>query len=417
MQFDKSFDVLVAGAGVAGVAAALEAARAGYRVCLVEKTVLLGGLATTGLIHVYLPLCDGCGHQVTAGLSEELFHLSYKYGPGGVPPTWRNPEPKPGPQRYRTLFSPASFNLAMDEALEQAGVEIWLDTLICQTVMEGDRAAGVEVENKSGRGVLRARMIVDATGDADVAFRAGAPCRESGNWLSIWVLEISLEAARQAVAANSGENLFKHTVHSEGGGRELAPPDGGYRGTDGRNVTRIVMDGRRKIRDIYKAKHAAGAGRQDVYPIALPAMPTFRTTRCIQGLETVLAGHDGVGKPTSTGLAADWRRPGPVWEIPYGALVPQKVTGLLAAGRCMSAEGDAWHVTRVIPCAALTGQLAGMAAVLCLQRGIPPAELDPRAMQDHLASRNLPFHLEHAGLPSRPEPAAPVKEEKMEKED
>ncbi|HRU06840.1 MAG TPA: FAD-dependent oxidoreductase, partial [Candidatus Brocadiia bacterium] len=279
MQFDKSFDILVAGAGVAGVAAALEAARAGYRVALVEKTVMLGGLATTGLIHVYLPLCDGCGHQVTAGIAEELFHLSYKYGPGGVPPTWRNPEPKPGGQRYRTLFSPASFNLAMDEALEQAGVEIWLDTLICQTMMEGDRAAGVEVENKSGRGLLRARMIVDATGDADVAYRAGAPCRESGNWLSIWVLEISLEAARQAVAAGSGENLFKHFVHSEGGSRELAPPGGGYRGTNGRDVTRIVLDGRKRILEKYKTRYAAGERPKDAYPIALPAMPTFRTTR------------------------------------------------------------------------------------------------------------------------------------------
>ena len=67
MGFEQDYDVVVAGAGVAGVAAALECARAGMRTALVEKTVLIGGLATTGLVNFYLPLCDGRGHQVIYG--------------------------------------------------------------------------------------------------------------------------------------------------------------------------------------------------------------------------------------------------------------------------------------------------------------------------------------------------------------
>jgi len=80
--FSREYDVLVAGGGVAGVAAALAASRAGRSVALVEKTVLLGGLATTGLINHYLPICDGNGRQVCYVIAEELLHLSIRYGPG-----------------------------------------------------------------------------------------------------------------------------------------------------------------------------------------------------------------------------------------------------------------------------------------------------------------------------------------------
>jgi len=125
-------------------------ARAGLKTALVEKTVLVGGLATTGLINIYLPLCDGCGRQVIHGIAEELLHLSLKYGPGDVPAGWRGDAPKEEARRYRVIFSPASFVLALDEALAHAGVDLWLDTLVCAAVMEGARVAGVEVENKSG---------------------------------------------------------------------------------------------------------------------------------------------------------------------------------------------------------------------------------------------------------------------------
>ena len=102
MEFTQKYDIVVAGAGVAGVAAALEAARSGYKTALVEKTVLFGGLATAGLINVYLPLCDGRGRQVIFGIAEELLHLSIQYGPGTVPAgwkgggTWRSNQPLPG---------------------------------------------------------------------------------------------------------------------------------------------------------------------------------------------------------------------------------------------------------------------------------------------------------------------------------
>ncbi len=399
MNFLKIYDVLVAGAGVAGVAAALECARAGLKTALVEKTVLVGGLATTGLINIYLPLCDGCGRQVIHGIAEELLHLSLKYGPGDVPAGWRGDAPKEEARRYRVIFSPASFVLALDEALAHAGVDLWLDTLVCAAALEGARVAGVEVENKSGRGVLRAACVIDATGDADVAYRGGAACVETDNWLSLWALQTSLARAQKAAAQPETASLLD-VVHvgADADGRRHPPDMPKFHGADGADVTRFVLEGRRLLREAYAAQYAAGkAERHTLFPVTLPAMAQFRTTRRIAGQETMTDNQDGVHVPTSVGLSPDWRKAGPVWEIPYGALVPQGVTGLLAAGRCISAEGDAWEVMRVIPPAALTGQIAGVAATLAVQRGITPDVLPATDIQAVLDQKGLPYHIRQTG--------------------
>ncbi len=391
MDFEKTFDVLVAGAGVAGVAAALECARAGLHTALVEKTVFVGGLATAGLINIYLPLCDGLGHQVTYGIAEELLHLSLRYGPGDVPDGWRE-----GRGRYQTPFSPASFVLALDEALEEAGVVLWLDTLFCQPLMEGARIVGLEVENKSGRGVLRARCVIDATGDADVAYRAGAACTESDNWLSMWAIQASCAKAQQVVAQPDTVSLLDCIrLGGDAWGHGISSDVPKLYGTDGAQVTRFIVESRRLLREHYRAKHAAAGDteRHKLFPVTLPAMAQFRTTRRIVGQATLSDGQDGMYVSTSVGLVPDWRKPGPVWEIPYGALLPRSVTGLLVAGRCISSEGDAWEVTRVIPPAALTGQVAGVAARLAISGDTTPDAVDVCDVQRELGQYNIPLHV------------------------
>ena len=84
------YDIAVVGGGVAGIAAAVQSARFGMKTILVEKTALIGGLATSGLVNVFLPLCDGNGHQVSFGLCEEMLRRSIVYGPGEIPPGWKN---------------------------------------------------------------------------------------------------------------------------------------------------------------------------------------------------------------------------------------------------------------------------------------------------------------------------------------
>ena len=396
MDFEREYDVLVAGAGVAGIAAALEAARMGLHTALVEKSILEGGLATAGLINIYLPLCDGEGRQVTYGIAEELLHLSLKYGPGDVPVGWRDGDSGSRRQRYRTSFSPASFVLALDEALIEAGVTLWLDTQVCQASMDGDRVVGVEVENKSGRGVLRGRCVVDATGDADVAYWAGADCVEADNWLSLWALQVSRRDKREASTWPEETSLVTTVrlgADNEGSG---APPGGGKLvGTEAEQVTRFVLESRRLLREHIRARQAQGGddNRHRLFPVTLPAMAQFRTTRRIVGRATLIDGQHGTHVPTSIGLIADWRKAGHVWEIPYGALIPRTIPGLITAGRCISSAGDAWEVTRVIPGAALTGQVAGLAAGLAVRQGTTPDRLSIQVVQEQLRRRGIPLHI------------------------
>lgn len=394
----KKYDIAVVGAGIAGVAAALAAARAGRRVALVEKTVFTGGLATAGLIYIYLPLCDGNGHQVTFGIAEELFKRSIDSGLGDEPPNWRAQTNGAEAKRYRTLFAPAAFILTLDEALRQAGVEVWLDTLCCLPVMDGDRMTAVEVENKSGRGRLAARAFVDCTGDADIACRAGAPCADGQNYLTIWALSYFADAATQSAGPG-----FEHVrITALGGGPAgHGQPAGSrtYSGISGEAVSHFTLASRRLLLEYWRKQHASGRlDRHTAWPVSLPALPQFRMTRHIVGRTVMTDGQSGRPVADSIGLYADWRKPGFVWEVPFSALAPQRVKGLLAAGRCMSCAGDAWDVMRVIPAAALTGEVAGLACALAQDDGVEPAEINVLKLQKKLRGMGFPLHLPDIGL-------------------
>ena len=383
-RYSKSYDVLVAGGGVAGIAASLAAARIGMHTALVEKTIMFGGLATSGLILVYLPLSDNRGSQVTFGLAEELLHESLRYGPGDIPADWNNPETG---SRYMARFSPAAFALSLDKILLDAGVELWLDTLVCDTVVKKGRVTGVEVENKSGHGLICAKCVVDATGDADVACRAGAPCAEQDNWLSIWSLEASLEQAKETVSDGSGEKLNKIRILG-GSDTGKGTPEGirKFYGTDGKDISEFVLEGRGLLREFYEKEQArlGSSGRNDIFPTTLPSMAQFRTTRRIVGVKTLTTGEFRKHFDDCVGMVADWRGGKDVWEVPYYTLVPKGVTGLLAAGRCISAEGQAWEVMRVIQAAAHTGEIAGVAASLAVKTDTTPDALDVLMLQGKL---------------------------------
>ena len=398
-MFRKDCDVAVIGGGVAGAAAALQAARSGKKTVLIEKTVLLGGLATTGLIYIYLPLCDGNGRQVTFGICEELIKLSLKYGPGDIPENWQSGRNSEEAKRYRCIFSPAAFMLALDEVLQDAGVEIWLDTLVCGAEVDGNsNLKTVIVENKSGRGSINAARFIDASGDCDVARHAGASCLSAENYLAMWALEYNI-----LQKTNPFNTLAEHVNMFTGGyypeGRPDMPEKHKYNGLSGRMVSDFVLEGRRLLREHYQKIYASGDGdRKNVFPLKLPAMAQFRKTFCIQGQTVLQPVQHGQYFEDSIGMAADWRKPGFVWEIPYGTLVPLKVNNLLAAGRCTSSAGDAWEVTRVIPAAALTGQIAGLAAALSIDENVGTAQLDVKLLQKNIVNCGIPPHLKDVGL-------------------
>ena len=416
MSTEKNYDVLVVGGGVAGVAAAMQCARSNLSTAIVEKTILWGGLATSGLVPIYMSLCDGKGRQVTFGIAEELLYAAIKYGPGRLPVKWAKDTEaavdessgaadeelyNPGnfASRYQTFYSPAAFSLGLDEVLEDCGADLWLDTLGCIPILSGNRVEGVEVENKSGRMPIRAKCVIDASGDADIAFRSGAPCQERGSYPSMLYQATSLELAKDGVEKN---NARKVATWRGCGANEM---DKGYdgpssktMGTDGKTLSAWIMESRRLARQKLaeaqaKAATEEGLGRENLFPTAFPTMHQIRMTRMIQGQETVEADRVNQWCDTSVGLIADCRKSGAVWEVPYGSLLPQKVEHLLVVGRCSSAESYAWQVTRLIPACALTGQIAGVAAKLAVDGNTSPDKLDVKDVQQAVEVADILVHL------------------------
>ena len=166
------YDVVVAGGGIAGVAAAVAAAREGASVCLLEKQVGLGGLATLGIVICWLPICDGAGRQVIGGIGEELLRLSVRDLKvpnkeavfSGVPPCWE----KGGSleerrkTRFQTCFNPGLYTLLLEKWVLDAGVHILYDTVVCDVRRRRGKITHVVVENKSGRRAIACRLQPDA---------------------------------------------------------------------------------------------------------------------------------------------------------------------------------------------------------------------------------------------------------------
>ena len=383
------YDVIVVGGGVAGTAAAIAASRIGCSTLLVEKSVMLGGLATLGCIAIYLPLCDGRGRKLMGGLAEELLKLSVKYGYSNIPPEWIGGPPQVrGQERYCTVFSPPEFVLALDEIAADEGVKTLFDTVVCKPVMEGNRCRAVVVENKSGRSAFVGRCFVDASGDADLAFRAGLKCVESDNWLSYWLYSTSLESMGEAARSGRIESaILLEQLGADSTGRGAPDWARKYRGTDGWEVTEFVLAGRRMARD--KLLDALEPTRSY---LAFPAMAQLRTTRRIAGRHTLTGDDLARWFPDSIGCVGDWRRRGEVYEIPYRCLAGETVGNILVAGRCIATEGEAWEACRVIAPAALTGEAAGIAAALSVQAGCAVQNIDVKKLQKRLADGGTLLH-------------------------
>jgi hypothetical protein len=382
------YDVIVVGGGVAGVAAALAASRQGAKTLLLEKQVVLGGLATAGHIAIYLPLCDGMGNKVISGIAEELLWESIRYGGGNLPPEWEGrPAHVATQKRYQTDFNVPAFVLALDRVVGKAGVDLLLDTVFCAPVMEDGRCRAVIVENKSGRQAYLCRAVVDATGDADVLVRAGASCAEQDNMLTYWAYCLTEDSLKLAVTKQSVQDLLK--LFFIGGHTGSGLPEGSpkYYGTDVRQITEFLL----KCREL-AFNELMKRGMDKLVFASFPSMPLFRTTRRLEG-EYVMEPAD-IHKhfEDSVGCTGDWRQAGPVYEIPYRALYSNKAPNVLAAGRNISAAGDTWEVTRVIPAAAATGQAAGTAAALMSEDGCAAEGINIKSLQSVLIKDSVVIH-------------------------
>lgn len=387
-------DVLVVGGGLAGVAAALAAARTGAKVILLEKSCILGGLATLGHVCIYLPLDDGAGHKIYGGLAEELLHVCIRYGYDDLPDCWRTgPDYVEAPAgRYRATFNIPAAVCALDEILDQAGVEVSFDTVFCAPLMEGDRVRGVLAENKSGRCCYLAKMFVDASGDSDLLYRSGAKTETStDNIVSHWAYEIDLADPRLREAIEE-KNVLKALplrwlgLRPDRDNSASAIPT--FDGTTAEGVNGYIRCSRALELDYLKAHDRPGWAH-----LTLPMTPQFRMTRRLAGVKE-LALTPGVSIPDSVGCVIfSLAAPAAVFEFPYAGLIDARVENVLAAGRMVSAAGKGWEIMRFIPACVLTGQAAGTAAALAARSGCTVQDLPVSALQERLAAAGVKLHM------------------------
>lgn len=358
----KACDVLVCGGGFAGVSAALAAARQKKKVILLEKSFILGGLATAGLVTIYLPLCDGLGKQVSFGIAEELFRLSIKMGAEDrYPENWLDNigTKTENDKRFEVQFNPQLFAILTEQLLLVEGVEILYGSYAVATDVADNKINAVIIENKSGRQAIKSKTVVDATGDCDIAHFAGADCDtfKQGNVLAAWYYLIDKNGYKLNalgfcdIPDDQKTNDFKeeHLINHR------------FTGLDGDELSEMTqLSHASTINDIIKRREKDNS----VFPVTIATTPQVRMTRKIVG-EYIL--HDTESHKyfdDSIGMVSDWRKRGPVYEIPFRTLYSKDIKNLITAGRCTSVTDSMWDIMRVIPCCAVTGQAAGIAATL-----------------------------------------------------
>ena len=357
-------DVLVCGGGFGGISAALAAARLGKKVILLEKQYVLGGLGTAGLITIYLPLCDGLGQQVSFGLAEELLRLSISMGAEAEYPTYWLDIDDPTKRteqdhRFRVRYNPWLFAILAEQQLAKEGVQILYGCYAVDAVKKEDSIQAVIVESISGRQAIRVKTVVDATGDACIAHLAGAPTKthEQGNILAAWYYFLGEKGYDLNILG------FSDVPSEDRVGKDAPPPllKRRFSGLDCAEVSEMMQHSHASTLNDLKKRRVADPS---LVPTAIATMPQLRMTRRIVGEYELDEPEMHKAFADSIGMISDWRKRGPVYEVPFATLYSAKVKNLITAGRCTSVTDDMWDIMRVIPCCAVTGQAAGTAAAM-----------------------------------------------------
>ena len=421
-------EVLVAGGGPAGLGAALGAAAAGARVVLVERYGFLGGNATAALVmplmsfhthrrglergsvELILPPDHGPGDPVVAGMVTRLVERLARAG-GAVRPALET--------GYTVPFDPEVFKQVAAEMLDEAGVQYLFHAFASGVLGAPGRVEGVVLESKSGPLVVRARQVVDCTGDGDVAAAAGAPFdvgrpedglvqpmslmfrmaefeREAfiayvrehpGEWDGVHGL---WELIRRAAAAGELEMpredmLFFATPHD----REVAVNSTRVLralGTSVWDLTRAEWESRRQMRGLVAFLRRWVPGFERSYAVQSGVQVGVRESRRIRGeyeltaadilqarrFEDVIARCAypvDIHNPAGSGTVLRYLPPGEAYDIPLRCLQPQGLENVLVAGRCISGTHEAMSSYRVMPVSMATGQAAGVCAALAARQG------------------------------------------------
>jgi len=385
-----SCDVLVCGGGFGGISAALAAARQGKKVILLEKSYMLGGLGTAGLVTIYLPLCDGMGHQVSFGIAEELFRLSISLGAEDrYPANWLDSDDvskrTEKDKRFEVQYNASLFAILAEQLLLKEGVEILYGSYAVAVSKSQDKIDAVVIESKSGRQAIKVGSVVDATGDADIAKFADAPTAKfgQGNVLAAWYYFVDKSGLNlQMVGASDIPDDQKGKDHKD---CSLIPTR--FSGLDVReNSNQMILSHKHTLDHVLKRREK----NPETVPSSIASTLQIRMTRRIDGEYTLHDTEQHKYFEDSIGMVSDWRKRGPVYEVPFRTLYSKKVKNLIMAGRCTSVTDSMWDIMRVIPCCAVTGQAAGIASAMTNDF----STLDVSELQNKLRQNGVVIHEE-----------------------
>lgn len=409
------YDVIVAGSGPAGTAAAVMAGRMGAKVLIIEWNNAIGGISTSGMMSHWTG-------SVTSPLYTEILQRSADMNEG---------EQKGKIQQF---INPENLKTVYLDMLKDANVDVLLYTFVCGVVMEGDQLTGVITESKSGRRVFRSKVVVDGTGDGDVAAFAGVEYhkgRESDGKMQPTTLMFKVAGVDMSRAVLLGS--FESTYQTEKGelqalAKEHIPYPAGHLlaykstlpgivtcnmtnctdidGTKAEDLTRAEIVCRSQMPAIVKYLREFVPGFENCYIISAGSMMGVRETRHFKGVYTlnendiltakvfddwVVRGahfnfdvHNMTGSGLdATGVQKHWTQP-KGYTIPYGCLVPEKINGLLLSGRNISGTHIAHSNYRVMPICVGIGAAAGVAAATAIKNGVQVRDIKGEELQDRL---------------------------------
>ena len=404
-------DVVVVGGGPAGFSAAIAARREGASVTLVERYPYLGGLASGGMVLVLDDMHNG-QEITTIGICMEMIERMEKIGACVYPPpedrrqgwdVYRKWAPwgafdfraqsKPNPIVMAAAFDPDGWKRVSNELIAESGVNVRLHSWFSKALVRDGRMEGVICETKSGRQAVLGSVVIDATGDLDVAAAAGAGYAE-GSYLVTTVFRLggvdTEEAERfRYEAPEEVARLDRQAKRAMGGSWDRwwlktplpgvvwcnCPHMTGYNGLKVEDQTRADFEGRKRIYALVEYVRANMPGFGNCHVIDVAPQLGVRQTRMLEG-EYVVTKDDVMDRVHFSDTVARGRD----YYTPYRSMLPKHIDGLIVAGRHYSATEAAQKLSREIPPCMSMGQSAGVAAALAASAGIAPRRVDAAAI-------------------------------------
>ncbi|MFB3882237.1 MAG: FAD-dependent oxidoreductase [Armatimonadota bacterium] len=394
----RTADVLIVGGGPAGLAAAIASARAGARTLLIEQFGYLGGTATASLmacINGFRNQVEPDTTQTVRGIAEEIVLQLKDMGGLGKSPYQQKAYPTtPGKLEYSYAVDTEKLKYVTLKLCVEAGVELLLHTWFCDAIADAGVVKGVIAENKSGRQALMAKVVVDASGDADVAARAGAPFWQTRRDEAIRLNDGLMY--RIEFGPTRPEGIFNCDFGTDAvvWGPAVGPIDG----TDAEELSRAEVEARLRVYEDFARKQKEHPELAEAKVVETPPLLGIRQTRFVEGEYKLTAGDAISGRRFDDVVAISscpiihyygYRRylEHEGYDIPYRCLVPLKVDGLLIAGRSISSEQQPYESHRAMAPIMAIGQAAGAAAALCSQTSARPRQLDVARLQRLLMSQ------------------------------